>query len=474
MSDPNGPMTHVDGATAAEASNRERFFGAGEGAGAAASMDPAHQSLASALRLLFLFIQGLLILLILGFLASGFQTVGESERGVKLTLGEISRSDLAPGVQWSWPYPIGELEKIRVGQETLEVVQPFWPAISPQRRGLNWGELAQLGARRTLDPAQAGSIITADLNIAHVRWTVLYSRVDPALNAENIYKPDEEAMIRAAIQRGAVRAVAGVTIDELLKRTPRAGGGGGLRLAARVRQIAQDTLDAMGSGIRLDDVILRDGNPPLQVYRQFDAVATAEATAAKQREDASRLRRETLNAAGGDAHDILLDRIDAYEAAVDAGDEDRADTILATIERILDEEPVEIDGEAYDPVISGEAASILNAARQYRTNLVASARSRARTFEAKLERFRTEPAVLMTSDWRDAYREFLDDGAFEVMVMPPGSKQLEVLLNSDPAIRRQLEQERNVRQVEQTIEQRQQKIREAQREREEQRREDGQ
>jgi len=424
----------------------------------AASMDPAQKSLAEALRLMFFVIQGVLALLVIGFLASGFQTVGEAEQGIKLRFGQVTRQGLTSGMQWSWPFPVGELVKVRTGQESLTLTDSFWPNLRLSQQRQAWSELAGRTGN-ALDPADDGSVLTADLNIAHTRWTVNFTRVDPTANVRNLHKPDEIPILQAAIEQGVVHTLAQTRIDDLLKSAHAAEqradpGLGPSTLTSRVQRVAQRTLDRIGAGIRIDNVILRDRNPPLQVFQAFNAVSTAEQQAEQQQEKAEQQRRTTLTNMAGQASQILLDRIDAYGRALAGLDGDEPEAILKQIHKLLDGEPVEIDGQAYEGLTSGEASSILNAARRYRTNVVAQARSLAQTFNAKLEQFRNDRAVLMASDWRKAYETFLSSGVFEVMLLPPGTQNLEFLINSDPEILRRLERQRNRGEAERNVQQR--------------------
>lgn len=409
--------------------------------------DPAQESLASALKLTFRVVQMVMILLVVAFLVSGFQTIGETERGVKLTFGKVTRQDLQPGVQWSWPFPIGEMVKVRTGQETLDLGAFFMPNLFPSQRAKPWSEITQ---RKTkLTPGTDGSLITADGALAHLECSVRYHRDDPLANALNVYAADESRIVLAAVERGIVSTVAAMSIDQLLRQGGSGAADMGVR-GTRIKQIAQEMLDAIGSGIRIDSVNVRDPRPPLAVFVEFDAVSKAEAESAKLRENADRAYRLTLNDVAGEAHQVLLDRLKAYEIATELGNEENADAILSQIHALMEGEPVEIDGEMYEELASGEITLILNDARQYRTDVVAQARSKVDTFHAKLVQFRKEPSVLITADWTRAYRAFLDNGQYETILLPAGATG-EIVLSPDPDIPRQIESERNFKQSKETI-----------------------
>lgn len=429
---------------------------AGEGLRSAAVLDPAQESLASALKLTFRFVQFVMILLVAAFLVSGFQTVGETERGIKLTFGKVTRQDLQPGVQWSWPFPFGELLKVRTSQESVDLGDFFMPRLSSSQRSRPWSKVTQ--RKVMLKPGEDGSIITADGALAHLECSVTYHRDDPVANAKNVYTADEVQIVRTAVERGVVSTVAEMTIDQLLRQGGSGGAGVG-SLDENIRRSAQAALDAIGSGIRIDSVNVRDPRPPLAVFKEFDAVAKAEAEAAKGRENASRAYRITLNDAAGEAHEILLDRLDAYERAIDLGDRVQADAVLAQIDALLEGSPVQIDGVEYKELTSGRVTLILNDARQYRTDVVAQARTKVETFHAKLVQFRKEPALLVTTEWSRAYRDFLDNGQYETILLP-GDSTARIILTPDPDIPKQIEAERNKKQAEKTIKGREKFIRE--------------
>lgn len=426
------------------------FLHPGEDAHSGPTLDPAQESLAGALNLMFRFVQVVMVLLVGAFLLSGVKTIGESERGIKLIFGEVVSSNVEPGIRWNWPYPLGEIVTVRTSQERVELGDVFMPQLSQHWRSRAWSEIQQPKPR--LEPGVDGSLVTADGSIVHLECSVTFHRAEPVANAQHVYSADEAAMVRMAVQRGVVSAVAEMTIDQLLRQAGSEMGDLGT-LGARVRRTAQQTLDAMESGVQIDSVNIRDPRPPLAVFKEFDAVATAEAQAAKSREDADRASRLVLTGVAGEAHSIILDRIDAYERALELGNEDEGDLILQQINALLEGSEVEIDGQTFAGLTSGEVTRILNDARQYRTDVVATARSRADTFEAKLAQYRRDPAVLVAADWTSAFRAFLENGQYETILLPGGAAG-DFVLGPDPDIAKQIEAERNRRQADETIQSR--------------------
>lgn len=415
------------------------------------SMDPAQQSLAEALRITFRVIQGVMLLLIVLFLASGFDTVSEGERGVRLAFGKVQQSNLPPGRQFHLPYPMGELVKVSTGQRTVTLSREYYPELTEAQRTQAIESLA--GRKQTLIPGRDGSLVTGDGNIAHARWTAQY-RVDDVANfVENLHREDVDQIVRAAVRRGVVQTVSELSIDQLLKQSLASARVGADEVAeasieSRVRRIAQETLDSMRSGLRIDRVTLDDRIPPLRVYSEFQSVSKAEADAATAREQALRERRQLLNAIAGAAHEELIALIDDFEVSLAAGDDAESDALLARILAVIDGAPVGEDEET----VSGEVTRRINDARRYRTDVRNSAQAAASRFEAKLAQYQTNPSVFIATEWTTAYNDFLENSLAELFPIPPGSSTLELILNSDPAIARELEIERNQRQAEENLE----------------------
>jgi hypothetical protein len=66
--------------------------GTGVAGDTASLMDPANQSLAEALKISFRIVQLAMVVLAALFVFSGFQTVEENEKGIRVTLGKKGES----------------------------------------------------------------------------------------------------------------------------------------------------------------------------------------------------------------------------------------------------------------------------------------------------------------------------------------------------------------------------------------------
>ncbi len=387
------------------------------------SLEQANRSLAEALKVTFRLIQVAMVVLAVLYVLSGFQSIGTDERGVRVVFGKATDRDLSPGFQFSWPYPIGEMVKVNTGTQREKIYRDFWPFVAPGRE--EQVTVDQLRRSRTLVPGDDGSLITADGNIVHARWVVDYSRADAFAFASSIHPADAERMVMTAAKRGAVRAVAEVTIDEILKQSSSQEAS----VARRAQAIAQATLDEIGSGISIETLSLDDKMPPVFVKAQFAGVQTAASNASKAVEDARRDANEALNRVAGQASPMLGQLIDRYERELETEQNDAAD---ATLDAIF----VVMEGGGERP-IAGIVAEELSFARQQRSEIVSRARGDAQIYAAKLAQFKSNPIVMVKQDWKEALQAFMSMPNVRTFTAP-STGEIRVMINSDPEVEKEM------------------------------------
>lgn len=424
-----------------------------QGDDSAATLDPANQSLADALRITYNLVLLVMVVLAILFLFSGFQTVKESEKGIRLLFGKRESAVLDPGFRFSFPYPFGELVKVSSGEDRIALDTEFWPFLRDEDRNKPVDQLTRLPS---LNPARDGSLITADGAIAHTRWSASYQRVDPAKYAQNVL-PDEEAkLVRAAIERGVVHATSRTKIDDLLKQSA----DDASSLANRAREVAQRTLDNADSGIRIQSLLLVDKMPPVYLFEKFAAVQTATATASKAREEALTIERETLNAVAGGAVYNLRDLISQYETAIEQKDAAKAAELLASIDGTL--EGAGGSAGSSETQVAGDVTRIIQGARQYRSEVVNQKQSELSNFQAKLAQFKSNPLVMVHSEWSNALAKFIDHDSLQTVWLPGRTTTLELVLNPDPDIVKTLQRLQRQREGDEARKLREQKQKEAQ------------
>lgn len=406
--------------------------GAGQQANDSELLDPANQSLADALRITLRLVQGGMLVLTALFVVSGSQSVRENERGIKLFLGHVTRSDVEPGLSVNPPYPVGELIRVDVGQAELKLDRQFWIyAANPADLSKPIDMLTKMP---NLTPGQGGSNLTADGNLAHTQWKVLYKRENAKLWAENVLPEMERDLVRTAVQRGVVQACAKTNLDDLLRQT--AGDAGSV--ASRAKAIAQTQLDRAKSGIRVQQVLLENVTPPLWVRDKFNSVQSSVADATKLLDTTQSAARSRLTGQAGEAVASLRPLLDEYEAAIEGRGPRQADDILADINSLMLGEPTKVDGKEVPGIRSGKVATIIAEAKQYRSEVENNRKAEYERFRQKLTQFETNPRLMISQEISDAVGAFMDRPETQMIMLPAGTDFINLMLNPDPDIKRDI------------------------------------
>jgi len=398
-------------------------------------MDTADKSLADALRISFIILKVIMVIVVIAFFASGFQTIGPDEQGLVLRFGKIQTvgSDgdvtLDPGLRWVFPYPIDELIKIPVENRINLPVNSFWYYMTPQEI-MNPNRLRQPGA--TLDPTKDGYSLTRgesmsdvsdgvaggnDYNIVHSRWQITYKIKDAQLFFTNVFvhdlkpgdqfddlmKKDVKPLLMCCFEEAVVTAMVHYNIDEALESTG---------VAKDVKALVQAKLDSIECGLSVQNVTLNEITWPRQVDTAFDQFITASQEAKAQVNQAKTLADTTLTTtAGGVARELA--------------------TAL--------KDPSIADSEALWDRLAGNAQEVLASANAYRTSVVAGAEATADYFNRLLPEYKKHPELVVKNLYLDTVQRVID-GIDEKFIMPgkaQGQKREQrILLNRDPALKR--------------------------------------
>jgi regulator of protease activity HflC (stomatin/prohibitin superfamily) len=430
-----------------------------ESDGERSMLDPANQSLADSLRVMMWLLQAGMLILAGLYVLSGIQTVREGEQGIRLLFGRKQATNLEPGATWSAPYPLGELVKVGQGERSLLIDRDFWQYVeaggdpSPEK----------LVPKVSLKPFEGGtgSVLTADGNIAHTRWRVTYSRGDAAKYAQNVLnQQEEENLVRAAAKRGIVHAASRVGIEQLLRQGMDQEGG----IARYATQVAQQTLDASESGLRIDRLDPLDTIPPSYVKADFARVQSAESNAGKARENgragANQRLLETagqaaplppppprrIRSAHRPAHRRPRLRRPAHRRQ-GRGRHGRHPSQHrlhpprparrgAAGEVILASEIRTLAGGRVEGISGGSVANTLASARTYRTSVVNRARNDLAKFQARLAQFQANPSVTIYREWSQSVAAFMRRDSVQYFLFPAELGVLNLQLNPDPDILR--------------------------------------
>lgn len=377
------------------------------------AMDPANQSLGEALRLSFRVLQVVILVLIVLFFMSGFQTVGENQSGVLSRWGRIvpvdGQESLQPGLQFSGlPYPAAEFIIFDADNRSVQLNQKYWPSLQNV-------SLEQATERaRTSDPIavtdRAGYVLTRDGDIAHVRLDASYVVASPVDFVHQLRDAQADQVVRMALQRSLVQVAAATGLQDLVD--------GVEEVRLQIQEEAQRVLDAAQTGITVASVSVNDAIPPLAIRKSFGDVQSAQVEAERMIESARQQANQRLVNAAGERFYEIIDLINQYEDAMQLGEEDEAELLLADINTVLDSDEV-----------SGEVTQIIHRARSYRAEVESTLGNEARQFASLLPAYRAYPDMVIRQRWLRAYANVLNRPDAELYFVPPGDGDVHLRLS---------------------------------------------
>jgi membrane protease subunit HflK len=185
---------------------------------------------------------------------SSIKTVGPEEEGIVLFLGKYNRT-VYPGLNFIAPLGIESMRKIPVQRQLKQ----------------EFGFRTTEGSRQseyTKGPYRDESLmLTGDLNLSDVEWVVQYrisnsyNYLFKVRNADKTLRDMTEAIMR--------KVVGDRTVNEVLTV-------GRQEVASTVEILLQEMCEEYENGIRIDQVVLQDVNPPEPVKPSFNEVNEAQ------------------------------------------------------------------------------------------------------------------------------------------------------------------------------------------------------
>jgi membrane protease subunit HflK len=234
------------------------------------------------------------VVLVLVFALTSFYTIDPEEVGLVLRFGEYVRTS-EPGLHFKIPMGIEQVLKVPV-QRQLKEEFGF--------RTVRAGVQSQYATKPYQDES---NMLTGDLNAASVEWVVQYRIIDPykflfqVRNVEETFRDMAEAVMR--------RVVGDRTVNEVLTV-------GRAEVALQVSDQLQELCVKYETGIKVEQVVLQDVNPPDPVKPSFNEVNEAEQEMEKLINQAqSEYNREIPKAEGAalqtiqEAEGYALDRV---------------------------------------------------------------------------------------------------------------------------------------------------------------------
>ncbi|KZM48495.1 FtsH protease activity modulator HflK [Labrenzia sp. OB1] len=232
---------------------------------------------------------GILIVIgigVIGWLLTGLYVVDEGEVGVELVLGKVE-DQTPPGLNYNWPYPIGEVYKpqVELQRETTVGVEE---------------SITSSGGVRARDIPEESLMLTGDENIVDVGFKVLW-RIKSTREgiSDYLFNIQEPAGTVKAVAESAMREVVGESnIDSILTEN---------RVAIQndVVTLMQTTLDSYQAGIEVAEVQMQRVDPPAQVIDAFRDVQAARADQERIRNEAEAYANRIVPEARGESARVL-------------------------------------------------------------------------------------------------------------------------------------------------------------------------
>lgn len=196
---------------------------------------------------------------VIGFLLiivlfSSFFTIDPEEVGVILRFGRYTRT-VSPGLNFKLPLGIEQLEKVPIQRQLKEEF------------GFRTEEAGVRTRYAKANLLGESLMLTGDLNVAVVEWIVQYRINDPY---KFLFKVREPIATFRAMTEAVMREVVGDrTVNEVLTV-------GRQEISVTVKTKLQEMCDQYETGIKVDQVVLQDVNPPDPVKPSFNEVNEAQ------------------------------------------------------------------------------------------------------------------------------------------------------------------------------------------------------
>jgi membrane protease subunit HflK len=273
----------------------------------------------------------LIALVVIPLLFTSFTTIGPEEEGVVILLGKYNRT-MQPGLNFKIPFWLESVHKIPV-QRQLKEEFGFRTVSSGMRTEYSKKNFAS-----------ESLMLSGDLNLVDLEWVVQYRITNAYDYLFKVRKPEKTLRDMA---ESAMRTVVGDrTVNEVLTV-------GRQEVASAVEAQLQKMCEDYQNGIRIDQVVLQDVNPPEKVKPSFNAVNRAQQERETLINEAEAEYNRIIPRARGEAEEAIqlaeayaLTRVNSaigeaerfnsfYEAFIKAPEVTKKRIYFETMERIL-------------------------------------------------------------------------------------------------------------------------------------------
>ncbi len=364
------------------------------------------ETLSAALGVGIFLVKSAIFVLALAFLVSNVFWVPEGSVAIQRRLGKIVdlRTDPVrrPGGPYvAFPYPIDNVMRVPTTIQHITIDRPFWYGEYDSIRGTH----LRSSSENSLTPGDHGSLVTADKNLVQGIWAVHY-RVDHTATGASPGVVDfvrnvgslaaGQRLVASLAEKAIVMVVARTTVSDFVAGSIDHG---------RIRDIVQEELTALATGIRVTNVSSTKYRVPSGLLEDFQAVTEAESQKALEIERAARYRVSTLSELAGEDWETLLKAVSHYERVAGSGtDEARA---LEEVYQLL------LSGS-----IGGDVAQRLDSARTDKTLTIERSRAAATRFNELLPAYRRDRSILKAQLVQDVLREIWADPSVNTHYVP--------------------------------------------------------
>jgi len=226
---------------------------------------------------------GAITIVILVFLYTSFFTIRPDEAGVILRFGKFSHL-ASPGLNLKIPFGVDKLTKVPIQRQLKE----------------EFGfRTAEAGIRSSYEEKSfltESLMLTGDLNAAEVEWIVQYRISDPYLY---LFKVRDTHQTFRDMTEAVMREVVGDrTVNEVLTI-------GRQEISVAVQIKLQELCHQYETGIKVDQVVLQDVNPPERVKPSFNEVNEAQQEREKLINQARSEFNKVIPRASGEAEKVI-------------------------------------------------------------------------------------------------------------------------------------------------------------------------
>ena len=220
------------------------------------------------------------------WLLSGFYTVGPNQVGLKLVFGRYV-GKTAPGLNYNWPYPIGEVTKLGVTDRNAVDV-----GFQRRQDGSLPDAFEQIGV------PEESLMLTGDENIADVKFVVFW-QIDPSHPEDFAFNVADPRETVKAVAESAMREIVGGSQFQKILTVERK------VIEPAAEQLMQKVLDRYKAGVQVVQVQLQSVDPPPPVIESYRDVTAAQQDEARFRNQGEAYANTKVPEAKGQAAAIV-------------------------------------------------------------------------------------------------------------------------------------------------------------------------